>query len=158
MWDETSALQGRRISYRDLRDRIMHKTGVEVSHTWLGRLYNAVDLPPDRRPKVDPKLQAAIARGLGYEPEVFTTSERADRTLRELEEFRRDRDMLKAAGLLDAIRDPEMSVMTRELSTLADLPEEERRRVLRSGLKAMLDAFRQARGPAASARDADEFP
>ncbi|MFD8560574.1 hypothetical protein ACFV1N_25155 [Streptosporangium canum] len=151
LWDRTARAEEAHISLRELQRRIWEATGVKVTYTYLGQLYNAADKPEEKAKQPSPQVKAAIARGLGYSPDVFDVPDKAEQTLRELDEFWE----LKSSGVLAMLRETRISMMARGLGGLDDLPEDAKKQAVRSGLEAMLNAIQQARGaPDSSAGDA----
>ncbi|MEV7907832.1 hypothetical protein [Streptomyces anulatus] len=151
LWDRTARLEGRSISLRELQRRIRDRTGTEISYTYLGQLRTAPDKPQEKPKQPSPEIKAAIARGLGYEPEVFDEPGKAEQTLRELDEFQ----ALRESGLLKVFRDTRVSMMARGLGGLDELPAAARQEAFRSGLEAMLNAIQQVHGrPTAADQDA----
>ncbi|WP_329430973.1 hypothetical protein OG339_48320 (plasmid) [Streptosporangium sp. NBC_01495] len=146
LWDRTARAEGAPITLRELERRIFEKTGVKVSYTYLGQLYNAINRPEYALKTPSPERRAAIAVALGYDSDVFEKPDKADQTLRELDDFWE----LRKSGMLAMLRDTQVTMMARGLGELTELPEDARREAFRSGVEAMINAIQQARGDADS--------
>jgi len=150
LWDRTARAEGAPISLRKLQSRILDKAGVKVSITYLGQLYNFGAEGAGKPKQPSATIRSAIAVGLGYAPDVFDRPEKAEQTLRELDEFWE----LKQSGMLAMFREARVSMLARGLGGLNELPEDAKRQALRSGMEAMLNAIQQARQePGSSAGD-----